>query len=184
MVIFTDNNQEATDQGWTNCPKGTSKIYVCTPIRDEIVQEKDYIDYINEKSGDHRAVQWNGNGTWVERFDDAVSVCKQICNENTACNSFNIKRIEFGAGYTCTFYRSMLDNKHCLGVPDGMADVETTYMKTGIGRCEKAVEKFAAYNAKQEKRQIEKYGKVKPESNRIGKIRVEKLTIESCCSLN
>ena len=139
---------------------------------------------IDVETGDRLAVHWNGNGTWVERFDDAVSVCKQICNENTTCNSFNIKRLEFRAGYACTFYSSMLDNKHCLGVPGGMLDAETTYMKTGTGMCEKAVEKFAAFNAKEEKCQIEKYGKVKPWKNSSGRMRVEKLTIESCCSLN
>ena len=173
--FFTDNNQEATDQVWINCPEGTSKIHVCTPMRDEIMQEIS----IDEETGDNLAIKWNGNDTWVETFNDAVTVCKQLCNENTTCNSFNIRRIEFGAGYTCTFYQSMLDNKHCLGVPGGMPDVETTYMKDGIGRCEQFSEK---QNKFEEKRQIENHGKEKPlEPKRKEDVR---LTIESCCSLN
>ena len=134
---------------------------------------------IDEETGDHRAITLNENGTWVERFEDAVSVCKQICNENTTCNSFNIHRIEFGAGYTCKFCQSMLDNKNCLGVPGGMSDVETTYMKTGIGRCEQFAEK---QNTFEEKRQKENHGKDIPlEPKRKEDVR---LTIESCCSLN
>ena len=124
---------------------------------------------IDEESGDRRPVEWNWNGTWVERFDDAVKVCKQTCDRDRICNSFNIQRIEFGAGYTCSFYQSMLDNKNCLGVPGGMSDVETTYMKTGIGMCERFADRLYSHYTEKEKEE------------RKDDLR---LKIESCCSEN
>ena len=114
---------------WTSCPRETSKRYTCLPLSEQVLREKS----TDESTGGDAKSQYLGH--YADNFYKAVQGCKRDCG--MGCNSFNIQKREFGLGYTCTFYSSIVDGKNCFGCP-GCGDQTTTYMKYTPGDCAKA----------------------------------------------
>ena len=96
------------------------------PTANEIYQEKS----IDESTQDEKAATFNSRIAYT--FAQAVRGCKHECTGK--CNSFNIKKREFGRGYNCIFYSSVVDDQNCHGEPGSGAPI-TTYMKYSYGDC-------------------------------------------------
>ena len=88
----------------------------------------------DEVSGDEKAITLNGRSAYG--FRQAVRACKAACNG--LCKSFNIRKKEFGRGYTCDFFDTVLDGENCHGEAGLGGALPTTYMKYKYGDCHMA----------------------------------------------
>ena len=115
---------------WTSCPRQMSKPEECLPLNTQVLQEKS----IDSSTGDEAMIKWNGKR--AETYYQAVMGCKHLCGAK--CRSFNIKKRDFGLGWTCTFFSAQVDDQNCLGEP-GWGEPITTWMKYSYGDCQKGV---------------------------------------------
>ena len=86
---------------------------------------------MDEATGDEKAITMNGRSAYS--FLQAVRACKVACSG--LCKSFNIRKKEFGRGYTCDFYEVVLDGQNCHGEAGLGGALPTTYMKYRYGDC-------------------------------------------------
>ena len=132
---------------WLTCPPAKMKPLKCTPLEDRVHWDKS----IDRETGESVAVELNG--IIALTFKQAVHACKDICKDG--CTGFHLKRRAFygsrfksNAGYTCEFFKSVIDNKHCRELSEAELDMHmgegrnradsymTTFMKYSYGDCQ------------------------------------------------
>ena len=151
FLVKAPNDPDDFYRSWLRCPYAKMKPLKCTPLEERVHWDKS----TDSETGEQVAVELNG--IIAITFKQAARACKDICKNG--CTGFHLKRrAYFGsrfksdAGYSCEFFKSVIDNKHCRDLSEAELDMQkmgkllnwknrtdsylTTFMKYSYGDCQ------------------------------------------------